>query len=328
MKKTYNIGFEAFSYWENASFEKNIPLRRLLKPDGGEMEIVTLRKVKELYPSRKVNGHKGTYGRCVIIAGSDNYPGAALLATASALRSGVGILSLMSVKEVTERVNIAYHEAVATTLCSNDGHIAYCESNLKAISSELEKADSLLFGCGVGQSEDTGKLLEFVLENASCPVIIDADGINLLAKRIDCLRNAKADILLTPHVGELARLCGVSTAEAIANRCELAKALTEQFGITVAAKSASSVISAKDGIYLTLWGNDGLARGGSGDTLAGLCSSFAAQGLNVGDAAILSSSVLGLGCELLTKKYATRGILPSDIARILPMLFKKIERLD
>ncbi len=328
MKKTYNISFEAFSCWENASFEKNIPIRKLLKPDGGEMEIVSLCKVKELYPARKVNGHKGTYGRCVIIAGSEKYPGAALLAAASALRSGAGIVSLMSVEKVTRRVNLAYHEAVVTSLLSKGGQIAYCDANLAAIEEELARADSVLFGCGVGLSGDTEKLLEFILCKASCPVIIDADGINALAKRIDCLRNAKADILLTPHVGELARLCDVSIGEAVAKRCELAKSLTERFGVAVAAKSASTVISTKTGIYLTLWGNDGLARGGSGDTLAGLCASFAAQGLNVGDAAILLSSVLGLGCELLTKRYASRGVLPSDIVRILPMLFKKIEGLD
>ncbi len=292
------------------------------------MSIVDMSKVKELYPKRQVNGHKGSYGRVVIIAGSDSYPGAPQLAAMAALRSGVGIATLMSTEKVARRVSITAPEAVVSELRSKDGHIAYCRENCSSIADQAKRADAILIGCGMGSSDDTGRLVEFLIKIAGCPLIIDADGINVLAGRIDCLRNAKAEILLTPHVGELARLCGVSTQEAIARRCELAKALTAKYGAVVMAKSASTVISSGDGMHLTLWGNDGLAKGGSGDTLAGITSSLIAQGMSVQDGAVLGASLLGLGCEMVSHRLTTRGMLASDITRNLPMLFKKIERLD
>ncbi len=328
MKKTYNISFEAFYRWENASFEKNIPLRSIIKPDGGVMEIVTLSKVKELYPIRKVNGHKGTFGRVVIIAGSDRYTGAVQLCCKSALRSGAGIVTVLTADKAAKRVCISCPEAIVRELDCSEGAIVYSERNADIITAEVSSADAVLFGCGMTNSEGTLRLLEHLLKNTLCPVIIDADGINTLATRIELLRNAKADILLTPHVGELARLCGVSVGDAIARRCELARELSRMYGITVLAKSSSSVIASSNGMFLTLWGNDGLARGGSGDTLAGICASLLAGGMNTRDSAVLASSVLGLGCDMLTRRGSTRGLLASDIIRILPMLFKKIERLD
>ncbi len=325
MKK---ISFEAFYRAENASFSKNLPIKYLLKPDGGEMSITDIRKVKELYPKRAINGHKGTYGRVLIIAGSDKYTGAARLTLGAALRSGVGIAILMTTPKSAARASLAYPEAIVTELEAIDGQMTLSPENAEMISKEAEKADAIVIGCGMGNAQATGDIVEYIINTASCPIIIDADGINAIATRIDCLRNAKADILLTPHVGELSRLCGCDIGYAKSHRCELAKSLSKEYGITVMAKSASTVITSKSGEYLTAWGNDGLAKGGSGDTLAGLCGSFIAQGLSVTDGAILASSVLGLGCELISKKLPTRSVLASDITRILPMLFKKIERLD
>lgn len=326
MKK---ISLAAFSRAENVAFQKDLPVKDVLLPDGGEMEIIDVCKVKELYPKRPINGHKGTFGRLLLIVGSDRFAGAAQISTLAALRSGVGIASVISSNEAARALNVSAKEAVVTRADSDEnGFISASERNVGIIKDELKRATAVLIGCGLGNTPDTAKILETVILNANCPVIIDADGINALTSCIELLRTAKTEVILTPHPGELARLCGVGGEYAVENRCELAKTLSKEFGCTVVAKSSSTVIAGADGTYLSTFGNDGLARGGSGDLLAGLISSFAAQGLKPLNSAILGAAVMGLGCEMLTNDLSSRGVLPSDVIDALPLLFKKIERLE
>ena len=323
------ISLAAFSQAEDAAFEKNLPVNEVISPNGGDMEIVDMCKVKELYPKRSINGHKGTFGRLLLIVGSDRFMGAAQLSTLSALRSGVGIASVISTNEAIRALAISAKEATFTRAdTSSDGFIIASEENIAKIKQELEKATAVLVGCGLGNTPDTVKILETVILNANCPIIIDADGINALTSRIELLRTAKTEVVLTPHVGELARLCDTDINYAAKHRAELAKSLSEKYGCTIVAKSSSTVIAGSAKMYLIAFGNDGLARGGSGDMLAGMISSLIAQGVNACDASVLGSALMGLACEDLTQTHSTRGILASDIINHLPLLFKKIERLE
>lgn len=323
------ISLAAFSQAEDAAFEKNLPISEVIIPDGGEMEIVDICKVKELYPKRPINGHKGTFGRLLLVVGSDRFMGAVQISALAALRSGVGIASVISTNEATRALAISAKEAIFTRAdADSDGFMSASEENLNKIKQELEKATAVLVGCGLGNTPDTAKILQTVILNTNCPIIIDADGINALTSRIELLRTAKTEVVLTPHVGELARLCGVSTEYAIKHRAELAKSLSAEYGCTVVAKSSSTVVADGEKMYLCTFGNDGLARGGSGDMLAGMISSFVAQGINPCDASVLGVSLMGLACEDLTQTHSTRGVLASDIINHLPLLFKKIERLE
>lgn len=321
------ISIAAFSQAEKAAFKQDRPIKELLCPDGGEIEIVDMDLIKQIYPKRPVNAHKGTFGHLSLIVGSESYSGAAQIATLAALRSGVGIAELISVKDVIDAAGASVKEATFTALKANThGRIAACRDNAEIISNKIKNSSAILFGCGIGNSDDALEILKLILSEAECPIIIDADGINALSKNIELLRTAKAEVILTPHIGELARLAKVTTDEAIERRCELATSISREYGCVVVAKSSSTIIADGKKLYLSAFGNDGLSKGGSGDMLAGLISSFAAQHIPIIDSAILGVASQGLACEGVCQEYSTRGVLASDIIGYLPLLFKKIER--
>ncbi|MBQ8623776.1 MAG: NAD(P)H-hydrate dehydratase [Oscillospiraceae bacterium] len=322
------ISADDFNAAEKRALEKDISVKRAIMPRGGEIEIINKSKVFKLVKRRSPNSHKGTFGRLVCIVGSDRFMGAAQISALAALRSGVGLVQVITTKASALALSVAAKEATLLPLERNaDGFIVASECALQRIEVAIESADAVLIGCGLRNTLDTKKILELVIEKANCPIIIDADGINALSTCIELLRKAKTDIVLTPHPAELARLCGVDTKEALAKRYELSKKLCKEFGVTVVAKSAATVISTSDKAYLSLCGNDGLAKGGSGDLLAGLIASFLAQGYTPDTAARLGVTVLGVGCEEVSKRTSRTGMLASDILDCLPMLFKKIERL-
>lgn len=313
---------------EKIAIREDIPIRKAIKPNDGEIEILSERKVLKLVKKRSPNSHKGTFGRLVCITGSDRFPGAAQISTLAALRSGVGLVQVITTHSSALALSSAIKEATLLPLDSSGGFIVSSEYALQQIEESISKADAILIGCGLGNTSDTLKILEIAIEKANCPIIIDADGINALSTCIELLRKARTDIVLTPHPAELARLCGVDISEIIANRYEFAKELSNKYGVTVVAKSASTLILSSSGDYLSLYGNDGLAKGGSGDLLAGLIASFLAQGYSPNDAARLGVVVLGWGCESVSKKLSRTGMLASDILSYLPSLFKKFERLS
>ncbi len=322
------ISVNDFYAAEKRALDKDVSVKKAIMPRGGEIEILNKSKVFKLVKRRSPNSHKGTFGRLVCIVGSDGYKGAAQIATLAALRSGAGLVQAVTTHSCSVSLGAAVKEVMHLPLESGaDGFIKASESALHKIAQAVKSADAVLVGCGLGNTHDTRKIVELVIEKANCPIIIDADGINALSTCIELLRKAKTDIVLTPHPGELARLCGTTTAEVLDKRCDYAKGLSKEFGVTIVAKSAATVITTLDKAYLSLYGNDGLAKGGSGDLLAGLIASFLAQGYAPDVAARLGVVTLGVGCERVSQKTSRTGMLASDILNCLPSLFKKIERL-
>ena len=327
------ISFKALRDAEIYAQEHDVHIRSCIRPDGGELEIVTLQDAEKLVRKRPVNSHKGTFGRLLCIAGSDRFPGAAQLCTLAALRSGVGIVNLFSTEPACRAATINMPEATLTPLPSDEsGYIAADERAMTALYDEIDKSTAVLIGCGMGKSDNALKILKAVILRAACPVIIDADGINLVSGCIQWFRKARtestsgAELIFTPHPAELARLAGVSTGEAIADRYRIAKRLSQELGAVVVAKSSATIAVSGSSGYVMMFGNDGLAKGGSGDMLAGLTASFAAQGLKVCDAARLSPVILGMACEEVSAELSTTGMLARDILSCLPKLFKKFER--
>ncbi len=331
MNTTSSISWEALYKAELEAKENNVHISTVLEPDGGDIQVVNKYVAESLMRknigSRPVNGHKGTFGRLLSLVGADRYPGAAAISTMSALRSGVGLVSVCT----TERVAISLASNVRECTLfpchsDEDGFIKPTEHELSEILKLLESCDAVLIGCGLGQSESTMAVLEAALENANCPIIIDADGINLVSKRIELLRKAKTDVTLTPHPMELSRLAGTDMKTAVSNRYEIAKKLASDYGVTVVSKSSETLIVKADEAYVTMFGNDGLSKGGSGDLLAGLIASFTAQGKAPATAAILGTYAMGASCEEVSKRLSRTGMLASDIISYLPELFKNFER--
>ena len=282
--------------------------------------------IKKLIPIRKATSHKGDFGKLINICGSKNYTGAAALSSLSALRSGVGICTVASPTSVTSIIGGAVFEATYLPLEEDEnGQISF--SNYDVLAENIKCASAVLIGCGLGVSDDIKKLVEKIILNAECPLIIDADGINAILDRIDILKNTKASIILTPHPGELARLLNISTKEVLKERVRLASEFSEKYRVTLVSKGSGTVIATPDGsLYFSTAGNPGLSRGGSGDVLAGMIASFSAQGLSPEAAACAGVFLHGTTADIVAEKISVQGMLPSDIIKELPLVFKAIDR--
>lgn len=276
----------------------------------------------EALPHRIPHGHKGTFGKVVCVCGSRKYTGAAAMAVSAALRSGAGFVELCSTKEVTDRLSASLFEAVYTELPGREDGFAGA-SGIDMLCEEIKTADAVLFGCGIGNNDDTFRLLEAVIKNADCPIVIDADGINSLCANIDILKSKRSRVILTPHPMELARLCGMSSVPA--DRYGAARELSERYSVTVMAKGAQTFVVGGSESYICRKGNTALSKGGSGDMLAGLTAGFLAQGADAENACCLASYVLGDTAEALCTQRSPRGIIARDILNELSKTLFNLE---
>jgi len=272
-------------------------------------------------PKRERDAHKGNFGTVLVIAGSSSMRGAAAFAVMGALRSGAGLVRLASVEKCIDTASVLAPEATFIELDSDDyGYMLY-DSSCEPLSAAMKKADAVVIGCGMGVTPDTIELTKFVTQNADCPVIIDADGINCIAKDIDILVKKKTDIVITPHVGEMARLLNCDTQMISENRLLAAEKYAEQYGITVVLKGAGTVVA--DSIYTAAnhTGNAGMSVGGSGDVLAGIIGSAVAQGCGIFDGACAGVYMHGLAGDIAAQKLSMEAMLPRDIISNLPDAF-------
>ena len=274
-------------------------------------------QLSKLLPSRPAGAHKGFFGKVLIIAGSENYYGAAAMAANAALRCGAGIVQLAAPRSVITALAGGMYEC--TFLPYDEG-----DSPDKLID-EIKTSSAVLIGCGMGQSKHTRHTLAAVIKAAECPLIIDADGLNCLAKDMGLLKNRKNETVLTPHIGELARLCGVDRDTALSKRLELAIGLSEEYGAVVVSKSAGTLITRRGSVIVSNYGNTALSKGGSGDMLAGMITSFAAQRRDCGEAAALGCYLLGKSAEILCCDLSERGVLARDILGQIPKTLKMLE---
>lgn len=283
-----------------------------------------LEQIKKLIPERTPLSHKGNFGKLLNISGSKRMSGAAAMSTLAALRCGVGICTLATSKSVAESLSSSIYETMYLPLKENtDGGIS--SSNIKDLITYAEECTAVAIGCGLSVSDDSQKIVTEIIKNVSCPIILDADGINCIAPCIDLIKDTRASIIITPHPGELARIFKISVEEALRDRLKLAIKLSSEYGITVVAKGAPTIIAGANGFcYLSRTGNAGLSRGGSGDVLTGMIASFAAQGLEPVDAAVAGTYLHGLAADMTAEKLSMQGMLPTDVIAELPLMFKEM----
>lgn len=273
-------------------------------------------------PKRECDTHKGNFGTLLVIAGSSSMRGAAAFSALGALRTGVGLVRVASVEKCIDTVAALVPEATYIELESDDyGYMLY-DSSRNALLDAMKSADAIVIGCGMGVTPDTIELTKFVAENADCPVIIDADGINCIASDIDILMKKKTDIIITPHPGEMARLLGCDTAAINGNRMITAEKYAEKFNVTVVLKGAGTVIADSRMTAANHTGNSGMSCGGCGDILAGIIGSIAAQGCSVFDSACAGVYMHGLAGDAAAAKFCMEAMLPRDIIECLPDSFR------
>jgi NAD(P)H-hydrate epimerase len=259
---------------------------------------------------RSPESHKGTHGRLLNIAGSERYIGAALLSAKAAVKSGAGLVTLAAPERVITAIAAAVPEAVFVKTDHGD--------RIKLFTQELKTADAIAIGCGMGNTPETRKITEFVVKNASCPVILDADGINSISDNINVLNEHdklhKSSLILTPHPGEFSRLTGLSVAEIQANRLDTAQIFAKESGAVVVLKGMNTVIASPTGeVLVNPTGNAGLAKAGTGDVLTGIIGGLCAQGIEPFQAAALGVYLHGLAADVLAKSMPLSKITASDI---------------
>ncbi len=283
------------------------------------------RMVQACFVPRPADSHKGSFGNALAFCGSYGMAGAATLAVKGALRCGAGRVTAAIPQSIYPMVTVAQPEAVCLPLPEN----AKGQATLSARSvlrEALPKASSLLIGCGLGQSQDTAALVADLLDLAECPVVLDADGINAMATHIDGWKADKAPIILTPHPGEMARLCHTTVEKVEADRVGIARKLATEKGVWVVLKGHHTVIASPDReVLVNNTGNPGMATAGSGDVLAGMIASFAAQGMSPLQAAMCGVYLHGLAGDAAASRLSQRGMLPSDLVNELPSLLLSIE---
>lgn len=272
--------------------------------------------VYALLPDRHADGHKGTYGKILLLCGSRGYTGAAALAAMGALRSGAGLVFLAVPESIYEIEAVKLTEPVIYPLPDSNG--TYSISANSQVLHLIEGKDAVLVGPGIGQSEGSLAVVQTVLEHYTGPVVLDADGINVLKAHKNVLRSRTSPTILTPHDGEFQRFGGVLTE----NRIESASALAKEYGVIVLLKGHRTVITDGEKTYLNTTGNPGMATGGSGDVLAGMITSLLGQGLPALEAAACGAWLHGAAGDICAREIGQYGMLPSDMVSVLPRLMK------
>lgn len=272
--------------------------------------------VLSLLPDRNPWGHKGNFGKLLLLCGSRGYTGAAFFAAMGALRAGAGLVFLGVPESIYGIEAVKLNEPVIFPLPDAGGRLS--ADAVPEILTRLPQMDAVLVGPGLGQSEGTLAVVRAVLENAQCPVVVDADGINVLSAHRDLLRGRKLPTILTPHDGEFARLGGVIGED----RMAAAAALAEELGCTVLLKGHETCITDGTDGYLNPTGNPGMAVGGSGDVLAGVITALLGAGLPPLEAAACGAWLHGAAGDRCAAELGQYGMLPTDMLSALPRLMK------
>ena len=280
--------------------------------------------IRQALTPRPPQSHKGTFGRVLIAAGSARYRGAAALCCEGALRAGAGIVTLASVEPVLA-LTLARTPECTLQPCTPDEEGGISIENLAALRQTLAACTALVLGPGLGGA--AGALGAGLLEAARCPVVLDADGLNAAAGGAFSLKTGGGPLILTPHPGEMARLCGLTPAQVNADRPALAARMARKWGCILVLKGHATLVAAPDGVlWANTTGNPGLARGGSGDVLAGMIGGLCAAGLPPLEAAKCGVWLHGAAADRAAARLGQWGMLPSDLPAALGELFAENSR--
>jgi NAD(P)H-hydrate epimerase len=277
---------------------------------------------------RRPDGHKGTYGRVLVVAGSRGMSGAAVLTGSAALRGGAGLVQVASPADV-QPVVAAGNPCYLTAAVPQHADGTYSLSSIDEVLRLAKSADVLAIGPGLGDRPDVGELVRTVLlAAADTPTVLDADGLNVLRPLPAELADRSAPLVLTPHPGEFARLLGVSVADVQADRQRLAAEFAGRWNAVVLLKGTGTVVTDGRRVYVNTTGNPGMATGGTGDVLTGLVAAFLGQGLDGFGAAALGAFVHGRAGDLAAAELGQLALTAADLLDYLPPALNEPEASD
>ncbi len=274
---------------------------------------LTLQEAGNLLPKRAKTGHKGSFGKVLVIGGSKGLEGAPALSGKSALKMGTGLVKTVIPSEISSTVSSFSPELISDDL------------TIENIEKDIKDYDVIALGPGLGIGEFQKEIVSYLINKAELPIVIDADGLNNL--NLKELKNAKSNLVLTPHPGEFARLIGKSIPEVQANRLKYVREFVDKYKVNLVLKGASSLVSDPAGnIYINPTGNEGMATAGSGDVLTGIISSLIGQGLNTFNSAVLGVYLHGLAGDISTDKLGSHSVVAQNLIENIPPAISKIKR--
>jgi len=285
----------------------------LFQPDD---EIVT-----DIFTPRERNTNKGSFGTLMMLCGSENMTGAAAIAAKSAARCGVGLEVCAADKKTLAVLQNKMDFPVFLPL-EYDSNGMYNDKSLEALTN-YRGVTAYLVGCGLGKSDAAKQAVKHVIENSRVPVVLDADGINIISEDKSILKNRTCPVIITPHPGEMSRLCGCGTDHVQDNRVELSRSFAEQYNVTVVLKGSATIIACPDGrCVFNTSGTPAMAKGGMGDALGGIIASLAAQNKPLFESAVCGTYIHGLAGEMGEKIYSEYGLMPEDMPDLTARVIK------
>ncbi len=294
--------------------------------DFVKTELIVTDWARDALPKRPPDANKGTFGRVLVCAGSINYIGAAYLACSGAMRVGAGLVTLATAASLQPILAAKLTEATYLPLPEAQPGIISPQA-VETVGQQLNQYTTLLLGCGMGQSKSAIEFVKSLLFGKGLPaLVLDADALNTLAQVPGWWQRLADDAILTPHPGEMARLCGASAAEVQSDRAGIAGRLASQWHKTIVLKGAFTVVAAPDGrCRISNIANAGLASAGTGDVLAGAIAGLLAQGLPLFDAAALGVYLHGEAGEMVKAMIGDAGMVASDLLPALPVVIKRLK---
>ena len=284
------------------------------------MECIDRGYVKSVLPARDPYGHKGTFGKVLCVGGSVGYTGAPVFASRAAVRTGSGLVFLAVPESIWPVCAVKSDEAMPFPLPDDGGKLH--RSAFGTIAAKAEGCDAVLYGCGLGRSDALDWVTSQVLTLPQ-PLVLDADGINALAGHTDVLKRRVGITVLTPHEGEFLRVGG----DLSRGRIDGAVDFAVQHGVYLVLKGRETVVAAPDGRYaVNRTGNPGMAKGGSGDVLAGMLVSLLGQGMDAFEACCAAVYLHGRAGDLAAQEKGERGMTPTDLLEKIPFALKETEQ--
>lgn len=294
-----------------------------IKNNGDNLKVFNKEEALKLLPERINDGHKGSFGKVALLAGSKGMTGAPLLSAEAALRTGSGLVYLLTGEEIEPVTTSQLKELLGIALPSEDGVIK--ADALAQIIDFSKKVDLLAAGPGLTAAPAVAEVMKGILKSLKLPLVLDADALNSIDD-LNYFRNYQGEILLTPHPGEMSRLIDKSIEEINNNRIETAREFAAEHQVNIILKGAATVTAAPDGrAYINSSGCNGMATAGSGDVLTGITASLIGQGMDIFEAAALGVYVHGRAGEYAAEKMSNYALTAGDIISNLAEVWKNLK---
>jgi hydroxyethylthiazole kinase-like uncharacterized protein yjeF len=296
----------------------------LTDPIMSDLDLITVDELREVMPRRSRTSHKGTYGHLLIIGGAAGYAGAVILAARAAVRSGAGLVSVLAPACIVPAVASAIPEAMIHAGGETDSGSLSGDA-LSSWSRSIEEFDAIAIGPGLTTHPASRDLVCDILKNLDGPLLLDADALNVIATDLRTVKKCRANVVVTPHPGEMGRMLGISAADVQKARFKTAKEAAKRLGAVVVLKGAGTLV-AEEGAPLSvnMTGNPGLARGGMGDVLAGLLGGLLAQGMTSRDAACMAVYLHGRAGDRVAWTSSQAGMSAGDVVDCLPVAYSEL----